>query len=253
MAKSGKTSPWVYVGLGCLGAAVLAVAVVVGLGFAGWRWARGLEEQMKDPESREARVLEVLGAERVPDGYYAVMAMEIPFLMEMAMLSDHPVEIESEDGGEIDLEADDLGERGLIYFEMPGWGDEPENLDDFLAGRSDDAEFLRRSSIDLQRGAVIARGEVPLPGADRARFVAQRGSIGGHRHGEARQGLTCTLSVECPGDERIRLALWFGPDPDAGPDPTPGPEAAPNADRLAGSVADPQEVSSFFAQFRFCG
>ncbi len=242
MARSGKTSPWVYVALGCLGAAVVAILVVAGLGFAGWRWARGLEAQLEDPAARAAKVLEVLGAERVPDGYHAVIALEIPFLMKMAILSDVP----PRDDGDAEQWSNEGGfeERGLIYFEMPSWGDEGQNLDDFLEGRTDDAEFLRRSSIDLQRGDVIGRGEVALPGAERARYVAQRGSIGGDR-GEGAEGLTATVLVECAGDERIRLAIWFGPDPD--------PEAAPEALAVGGTVADPEALAGFLGQFRFCG
>jgi len=242
MARSGKTSPWVYVALGCLGAAVVAILVVAGLGFAGWRWARGVEQQLEDPAAREAKVLEVLGAERVPDGYHAVIAIEIPFLMTMAILSDVP----PHDDGDAAEWSNEGGfeERGLIYFEMPSWGDEGENLDDFLEGRTDDAEFLRRSSIDLQRGEVIGRGEVDLPGAERARYVAQRGSIGGHG-GDGAEGLTSTVLVECAGDARIRLAIWFGPDPD--------PEAAPEALAVGGTVGDPELLAGFLGQFRFCG
>ena len=117
MARNGKTSPWVYVALGCLGAAVAAILVVAGLGFAGWRWARGLEEQLEDPEARTAKVLEVLGAERVPDGYHAVIALEIPFLMKMAILSDVPPTPAGDPG---QWSADrGFEERGLIFFEMP--------------------------------------------------------------------------------------------------------------------------------------
>lgn len=249
MAANTKTPPWVWVGLGCLGAVVLAAAVIVGLGVAGWRWARGFEEQMNDPEAREARVLEVLGAERVPDGYHAVAAMEVPFLMEMAMLSDEPVAVESEDGGEIDLEAEDLGERGLVYFEMPSWGGAWQDLDDFLEGRTDEAEFIRRGSVDLHRGEVLARGEITLPGAERARFGAQRGAVGG-----GGEGLVSTVSIECPGDDRLRLAIWFGPRPDRPPaaGAEAGPEALAGAGRVAGTVADPEEMTAFLGQFRFC-
>jgi hypothetical protein len=248
MARNGKTSPWVYVALGCLGAAVVAILVVAGLGFAGWRWARGLEEQVKDPASRTAKVLEVLGGERVPDGYHAVIALEIPFLMKMAILSDVPPTPAGDPG---QWSADrGFEERGLIFFEMPSWGNEGKNLDDFIEGRTDDAEFLRRSSIDLHRGEVIARGEVALPGAERARYVAQRGSIGGEGGGgEGVEGLTSTVLVECAGDTRIRLALWFGPDPD----PAAAPAALERSGTLAGTVADPEAMAAFLGQFRFCG
>ncbi len=244
MARDGKTQPWVWVVVGCGGAVLLGFLVIGGLGFMGWRWARTFEQQMEDPDAREAKALEVLGAERIPEGYHAMMAMEVPFAMKMAILTDRPPDFEGgggdADGSEEDWSEDDLGERGLFYFEMPSWGGERGNLEDFLEGRTDDAEFLRRSSIDLQRGEPIARGEVALPGAERARYVVQRGTIG-----DQGAGLTSTVLVDCAGDERIRLAIWFGPDPQ------PAAEAV-EVD-LSGTVGDPARIGEFLGGFRFCG
>lgn len=244
MARDGKTQPWVWVAVGCGGAVLLGFLVMGGLGFMGWRWARSFEQQMEDPDAREAKALEVLGAERIPEGYHAMMAMEVPFAMKMAILTDRPPDLEKgggEAGGsDADWSEDDLGERGLFYFEMPSWGGERGNLEDFLEGRTDDAEFLRRSSIDLQRGEPIARGEVALPGAERARYVVQRGTIG-----DQGEGLTSTVLVDCAGDERIRLAIWFGPDPQ------PAAEAV-EVD-LAGTVGDPARIGEFLGGFSFCG
>jgi len=238
MAKSGKTSPWVYVAVGCGVAILLAIVVVAGLGFAGWRWARRLESDIKDPASREARVLEVLGAERIPEGYYPVIGMEIPFFMEMAILSDVP----PREGD--DEPPDGFDERGFLYFKMISSGRDRRKLEDFLEGREQDADFLRRSSINLSRGEVVSRGTLTLPGAEQARYVAQRGSIAMGRGGRG-EGLTATALVECSGDSRMRLAMWFGPDPD------PAAEAA-SLD-LSGTVADAEALGEFLGQFRFCG
>jgi hypothetical protein len=242
MARDGKTQPWVWVAAGCGVAVLLGFLVMGGLGFAGWRWARNMERQMEDPDAREAKALEVLGAERIPEGYFAVVAMEIPFAMKMAILSDRRPDPE-EGGGEADWSEEDLGERGLFYFEMPSWGNERGNLEDFLEGRTDDAEFLRRSSINLQRGEPIARGEVALPGAERGRYVVQRGTIG-----DQGEGLTATVLVECAGDRRIRLAIWYGPDPQ----PVAEPAAETVEVDLAGTVGDPARIGEFLGGFRFC-
>lgn len=239
MARNGKTQPWVWVAAGCGVAVLIGFLVVAGLGFAGWRWAKGMEAQLEDPAAREAKVLEVLGAERLPEGWYPVMAMEVPFAMKMAMLSERPVDLDPS-GGEPDFEPEDLGESGLIYFEMPSWGGERGNLEDFMEGRADDAELLRRSNIDLPRGEVIDRGEVALPGAERGRYVVQRGTL----HGQD-EGLTVTVLADCAGDSRIRLALWFGPDP--------APQTAPVELDLAGTVGDPARLAEFLGAFRFCG
>jgi hypothetical protein len=239
MARNGKTSPWVYVAIGCAVVVVLAIVAVVGLGFFGYRWAKKFEAELKDPAEREKKVLAVLGAEELPPGYHPMVGMSIPFVMDMAMLSDVPVP----EGGE----PDDAGfeERGFFYFKMLSTGKQRRELDDFFEGRIDDAEFLRQSSIDLKRGEVIARGDLSLPATDGARYIAQRGSIAWGGRGSRGEGLTSTILVECAGDSRMRLAMWFGPDPQ--------PEADPGAADLSGSVADPEALAAFLGHFRFCG
>jgi hypothetical protein len=238
MAKQGKTSPWVYVAVGCGVVVVLAILAVVGLGFFGYRWAKKMEAEIKDPVEREKKVLSVLGAERLPEGYHPMVGLSIPFFMDMAMLSDVPIP-EGEDPDHTGFE-----ERGFFYFKMLSSSKQRRELDDFFEGRIDDTEFLRQSSIDLKRGEVIARGDLSLPGAAGARYIAQRGSIAWGTRGSRGDGLTSTILVECPGDSRMRLAMWFGPDPD--------PEAEALEANLGGSVADPEALTTFLSHFQFC-
>src|SRR5215813_3669824 len=83
-----KTSPWVYVGIGCLVVVVIGVAAVGTVAFYGYRKAKQFTEEMKNPAAREAKVKSILHAETLPPGYYAVIGMSVPFVMDMAMLSD---------------------------------------------------------------------------------------------------------------------------------------------------------------------
>jgi hypothetical protein len=240
MARTGKTSPWVYVAIGCGVTILLGVAVVVGGGFMVYRWGKRMERDLKDPATREARVREVLGAERIPEGYHAVVGMEVPFIMEMAILSDVPPR-EGEDEPPRGFE-----QRGFFYFRMASMlsgGRDRRRLEDYFEGRSEDADFLRHGSIHFDRGEVLGRGEIEVPGAARARYVAQRGSIAmGGAGGGA--GLTSMVLVDCEGDGRLRMAIWFGPDPQR--------EAPEGEASLAGSAADPEALAAFLGNFRFC-
>ena len=95
------TSPWVFVGCGC-GLAVLLIGLALGgLAYFGYQGAKQFEADMKDPAARTDRVLEILGAEDLPEGYHAVMGMSVPLVMDIAILSDR------EPGPEGEM--DDLG------------------------------------------------------------------------------------------------------------------------------------------------
>ncbi len=244
MGRKGNTSPWVYVALGCGGLAILAVAALIALLVFGARKAKQFGEDMQDPQARHERVVKVLGGD-IPDGYYPVMGMEIPFLMEMAMLTDQPPD---EDG-----DLDDLGEGGFIYLRMRSRRSKREQLEDFFEGRTNDLEALRRSNINLGRGKLIDRGSLDLD-TFKARWIAQRGEvIMGSGSGRQRrndggriEGITAVILVECPNDQSAaqRIGIWFAPEPET----AEGTEMD-----LTGTPADENALRGFLGHFAPCG
>jgi hypothetical protein len=86
--EAKKTSPWVYVGIGCAVLLVLGLVTVGLLGYSAFRFGKRIEAELKDPSARTAKAKAVLGAETLPDGYHPTLALSIPVLMDMAMLSD---------------------------------------------------------------------------------------------------------------------------------------------------------------------
>jgi hypothetical protein len=58
------------------------------------------------------------------------------------------------------------------------------------------------------------------------------------------ESLMTFFSVDCPGDKRARLGIWFAPDP------APG---TPNAEvDLAGTIGDPEKIRKFLGHFELC-
>jgi hypothetical protein len=228
-----KTSPWVWVGIGCALVLVVAVISVVSLGFYGAKKLKQVSEEMKDPRAREAKVQKVLGCERIPAGYYGVVALSVPFVLDLAILSDKAPEPDGEVRG--------LGSRGFIYLKVLTAGRDQQELKDFFEGKTNDAGVLRRNNIRVNSRETIRRGTLQM-GDERLLYLAQRGEL--NVHGGQRQGLTSLILIECPGDRRQRMGIWFGPDPS--PD-TPVAEAD-----FSGTPADESTLREFMSHFHVC-
>lgn len=242
------------IGLGiAAGCAVIVGLMAISAGACGvWLWREGqrIQSEMTDPGVRRDKVLEVLRTDRIPDGYYPMAAMSVPFVMEMAMLTDRAPDAQGEVEG--------FDERGFIYVQMLGVGQDEQQLRDFFEGRTDDEGVLADNGMNIDVEEILDRGVFDLEEA-RVMFVTQRGSVA--VQGNRGAGLTGLALIDCPDDERRRVALWFGPDPaaaDAAADPEgeAGEEAQAGSAlvrQLEGTPADPEALREFLANFRYCG
>lgn len=222
-----------YLGIGCLIAGVLLVLGLGSCGFLAYRWGKGLEADLKDPEGRRDRVLQVLRGDELPEGYHGMVGLRIPMLLETAILSDQELGA--------DEEFQDLGERGLLYFAVRNFGRDREELDDFFSGRTADPEVLEKHDINMDLGERLGNGRIERP-LGPVLWVTHRGDLSSAQTRGRHEGLITLFQVQCPDDSYNRLGMWFGPEPaDDG-----GEEA------LAGTVADPVGIERFVAHFRFC-
>ncbi len=233
MTDRTRTPTWVYIAAGCGGAIVLALVALGVVGYLGYRWVEDVKETHEDPASREAKVLEVLGAESIPEGYYSAAGVSIPFVMQLAVLSDREPKGDGRSLG--------FDERGFIYLEMIRLGGRQDELEAFFRGEIDDAEVLRENNIRIDVEEVVGRGSIEGESFD-LDYFAHRGGL--EAAGGRGRGLTSLVMIRCPSDERMRLGIWFGPDPDVG---TP----VESLD-TSGTVADEGAISRFFGQFAFC-
>lgn len=235
MEEKRSTSPWVFIGVGCLLAVFLVVAVIVAIGAWGFSQVRQLQRTIEDPEARAELAQDMLAADKLPDGYNAMVALSIPFLMETVIITD----AEPDENGRIGR----FGESGFIYLKTLSVGDQEQELRDFFEGKTDESQILEQTSIRVDAREFVGRGTIEEDNRT-LRWVAYRGEIDNRSRQDFGEALNAMIMVECPGAERVRMGIWFGPDPD--PD-TPADEAD-----FTGTVADEAEIQRFMSNFDVC-
>jgi hypothetical protein len=234
------TSPWVYVVVGCGLAVVLAMFAIAGLGWWGYRTAKDVADSMTDPVKRENKVKSVLPYERLPAGYYPAFAISVPMFMEMAMLSDRELP-----AGENPQEMGEEGfkERGFVYFNMREIRNNRQEMERYIRGEGPppkDTNFDTNVRFDPKD--VIRRGEVQASGT-KVLYASSRGTISG-KDSDDKRGIVTMVMPDCGGG-RLRMGLWFGPDP--------APDQPVQEADYAGSNADPAQVQQFLNHFQLCG
>jgi hypothetical protein len=273
--EQNRTSPWVWIAAGCGGCLVLTVAAMVAIGVFGYRFTRQMVEDLENPESREAKVLEILGAEELPEGYYPAMGISIPWLTDVAILSGKPVEYHrpSEDSLDIDLEEGDFGDRVFIYVSKRSFGDPQHDVERFFSGRATRAMNMNIQGIRLGARELLREGEIEVRGTP-VRYRIDHGDLetefdegSGRTGGREVGGLLIRLHFQCPNDGRIHLGIWSGPAAEgavAGASEQaaaerPPVERAPDEGAASGSASavglptDEASLRDFLAHFDVCG
>jgi hypothetical protein len=225
-----KTSPWVWVGVGCLALIVLIVGGFMIAGFMAYRMGKAMVQDMTDPKARSVKVQKILGAQAIPEGYHPMFALSLGPLMDMAMLSDRQPKADGSISG--------FDKHGFLYMRFPKTHNEDE-LRDYMEGKRDDPGLGNKMSLRSQE--VLKRGSFDLNG-ETLLFVAQRGEFQSDqvRH----KGIQTAMLLDCPGPQKTRMALWFAPDP------SPGHPLKPTD--LAGTPADEGALKDFMSNFKPC-
>lgn len=235
MSEKKGLPVWAWVGFGCLGVVAVLMVLAIGVGVWSLRKARELGESIADPAERRAKALRVLGADELPRDYYAVIAFSVPFVLDVAVLSDEPPDEKGH--------PPDFGDRGFVYVSFPGFVQQQREMRDFFEGKADDLELLKGQDVDLDLQERVAQGTVQRD-EDEMLWVCHRGRVATKEAGGSKQGLVTLLLLDCDDDNRQRVGIWFGPDP--------SPNTAADELSLAGTVGDPEQVESFMAPLRPC-
>lgn len=229
-----KSGVWFWLGIGCVTVVLLCVVCTAGAGFFLFRAGKGFADDMRDPDKRAEKAAAVLGTEALPQGYYPVVGMELPFgVMRLAVLSDTPPREDGEPG--------EMTDRGFVYVDLIARGAEDRKVRDYFEGKTDDPSVLREHDINVDTKEIIDRGLIDLEDVDYL-YVATRGRVRTQQF--AGRGLTSITLVDCPDDSRTRIAIWFAPDPD--------PEAPVETLDLAGTPADRGAIEAFLGHFSLC-
>ena len=227
---------WIWVSFGCVVAVFFAAIFAVVVFVFGAQKAREFEAGLSDPQVREEKVLGVLGAESVPEGYYPMLGVSLPFVFDMALLTSEP----PGPAGEM---PEDLGERTFIYFKMLGRATQEEELYDFFEGKTNDPTVLQRQRIRLDLGERLDRGSIERDDAN-ILWVAHEGNFRFGRRA-TRQGIASLILFQCPGQRRLRMGIWTGPSAPA--------SVEGGTPDLQGTTGDGLAIEGLVQGFRPCG
>lgn len=231
-----KTSPWLYVGIGCGVLLLLGIGGTVAAVMFGASKLQEIKEDMANPVARTEKVKKLLGADTLPEGYHAVMALSVPAIMDTAMISTRA----PEDKGP----ARDGGDRMFLYFFMKASTlNDQEELRAYLEGRSDDASVLERNGIHARGQEVLGRGAIDLKNR-RVLYVSHRGVLQSNQTDNKGPTLNSVLFIDCPGQTQLRMSLWMAQDPAPG---TPTEEL-----NLKGTPVDQEAIRDFMSHLNPC-
>lgn len=241
MPQKKQTSPWVWVGVGCAVLVIFGVIAVVSVGYIAFRGVKGMEEGFSNPAVREQRTRALLPYRELPAGYEPVGTMSIPFVMDMAILSDKDTGAPRETTRR--QESPRIGVHGFIYMRFRTFKPTARGeMDRYLSGEGAPPRWFQPGNVRLDSHEIVGHGKLTV-GDRQIAYSSRRGNI--NVNGRMREALTTVMGIDCPGSDRLHMALWIGPDP------APGKPAT--AEELAGSTADPKALADFLGHFDLCG
>jgi hypothetical protein len=190
-------------------------------------------KEMADPAIVAERTRELLGAADLPEGYESQLALSVPLMGELVVISGN--------------------DRNFVYIRGARITEDPERLD---RGEIDLLDLLRSGRVHLRRVEQLASGRFELDTlrvdwATVTGYVRFEGvqTSDDEPHAALRDEdkLATVMLLRCPGDRprRARIALWSAEGE--------APDEVYRPGGLAGTVGDPDEIRKFLSSFDICG
>lgn len=232
-----QTSPWLYVAIGCGGLVVLGGLVIAALALFVFKKSDEINQDLANPVARAEKVQKALGAQALPEGYHAIMAVSLPMIMDSAMIATKP----PGKGGDAAS-----SRRTFMYvrFKVITPRD-AQGMRDYLEGRTDDVSVFARSRLQMKTEQLVGRGQLELQNGQKLLYLAQRGELrfGGNSKSEG-PGLNALVLFECPTQSDVRMGIWTALDT--------SPEVPLEQLEIQGTPVDPEAIRSFMSHFNPC-
>ena len=231
--KKRSRSTWILFGCGgCLLLLLLAMAVVA---WTGYRFAQNSFKT--NPVDREAAALEMLGVDRLPEGYFAVGALNVPMVLRLTILSDRP----PSPGGAIET-----GDRTLFYARASPILS--------ISGEDEDSLFeIAGLELSGGNGAGAARSGVLDIAGGQLRYTRYSGGVNFQR--SPIEGLVTVMAIRCHRNDAFQAALWVVPETEGEPQTAASENEAETTEKVPVPVQnqdDNRAILDFVSQFTFC-
>jgi hypothetical protein len=232
-----QQSPWLYVAIGCGSLLLLGGLAIGALVMLAFKKADEFKEDMANPVTRTEKVKKALGSRTLPEGYHAFMTLNIPLVMDTAVLSTR----EPGTGG-----LDKPSDRMFMYIRLKtATSSDVAALRDYLEGRTDDDSVLTRSNLKVRTEELVGRGALDLKGGRRLLYLAQRGEVRlGNSSDTMGPAFNSLVLFECPAPSGVRMGIWTAPDA--------SPQVPLAQLDLKGTPVDPEAIGSFMSHFNPC-
>jgi len=196
-----KRSAWFWILTGCGGFIVLFIIGIALLWHFGTKkLAATIEENAKNPALRAEKAKRMLGAARLPDGYYPVSGtLELPILTHVRLYDRAP-----DDKGFVTR----FTNRGFI-FTGTLYTESSKEREAFFTGAPSAPELFDNIGIKLRARENVSSGSIEI-GKEKIRYRTVRGRI--EEGVNEADGPMVLMWIGCPGEKKERWAVWFQPD-----------------------------------------
>jgi hypothetical protein len=230
-----KTSPWIYVGCGCVILILLAIVVMYFVGRNAVHFFQHTAEEMKDPVKREARARSMLHYHDLPEGYYPNISMPVPFVFDMVTLTDQESLNRPGPHGTLDVSKRLFMYMKFLHASVPADDDARRKM---LANRGGGNSWSPGFRLDV--ATPVGEGSLTAGNA-KVYYRATRGYT--NLNGHSQNAVTAMLIIACP-DNVLRTAIWTVHDPD--------PDATNDTLDKTNTPADPKAITTFLNHFDLC-